>query len=173
MSMTFEQLQTLIEQTMLGLAETNKSLSRLEESLEETKAISDQNSRDLRETRIISDQNSRDLRETRIISDQNSRDLRETRIISDQNSRDLRETRAIVDSNARAIEATNNSLDVKFNQIADAVIRGQDRLEKLERRDRRFQAEIRGLRIETRRMLERWLGEPFTDNPDLDDENEE
>ncbi len=82
----------------------------------------------------------------------------------------LVETKAIADSNARAIEATNNSLNAKFDQIANAVIRGQDRLERLERRDRRYQAEIRGLRIETRRMLERWLGEPFTDDPDLDND---
>ena len=79
-------------------------------------------------------------------------------------------TEKIVESNARAIQATNNSLDAKFNQIADAVIRGQDRLERLERRDRRVDKEIRGLRIETRRMLERWLGEPFTDDPDLEDD---
>ena len=79
-------------------------------------------------------------------------------------------TEAIANSNARAIEANNNALDAKFNQIADAVIRSQDRLERLERRDRRYQAEIRGLRIETRRILERWLGEPFTDDPDSDEE---
>lgn len=84
----------------------------------------------------------------------------------------LDRTEAIANSNARAIEATNNNLDAKFNQIADAVIRSQDRLERLERRDRRYQAEIRGLRIETRRILERWLGEPFTDDPDLEDEDE-
>jgi septal ring factor EnvC (AmiA/AmiB activator) len=110
MSMTFEQLQSLIEQTMIGLAETNKSLNRVE---------------------------------------------------------------AIAESNARAIEATANKLDEKFNQIADAVIRGQDRLERLERRDRRVDKEIRGLRIETRRILERWLGEPFQDDPDLDDDEPE
>jgi len=82
----------------------------------------------------------------------------------------LDRTEAIANSNARAIEANNNALDAKFNQIADAVIRSQDRLERLERRDRRYQAEIRGLRIETRRILERWLGEPFTDDPDSDEE---
>lgn len=82
----------------------------------------------------------------------------------------LDRTEAIANSNARAIEATNNALDAKFNQIADAVIRSQDRLERIERRDRRYQAEIRGLRIETRRILERWLGEPFTDDPDSDEE---
>jgi predicted nuclease with TOPRIM domain len=79
----------------------------------------------------------------------------------------------IAESNVRAIEATNNQLDMKFNQIADAVIRAQDRLERLERRDKQFFLEIRGLRVETRCMLERWLGEPFTDDPDLDDEDEE
>lgn len=82
----------------------------------------------------------------------------------------LDRTEAIANSNARAIEATNNALDAKFNQIADAVIRSQDRLERIERRDRHYQAEIRGLRIETRRILERWLGEPFTDDPDSDEE---
>ncbi|OYQ67218.1 hypothetical protein B9G53_02375 [Pseudanabaena sp. SR411] len=52
-------------------------------------------------------------------------------ILSERNSQsisrleqELRETRSIVDSNARAIQATNNALDAKFNQIADAVIRG-------------------------------------------------
>jgi septation ring formation regulator EzrA len=84
----------------------------------------------------------------------------------------LVETKAIADSNARAIQATANKLDEKFDQIANAVIRGQDRLERLERRDRRVDKEIRGLRIETRRILERWLGEPFPDDPDLDDEDE-
>jgi chromosome segregation ATPase len=90
----------------------------------------------------------------------------------DRTESSLERTEAIANSNARAIEATNNALDTKFNQIADAVIRGQDRLERLERRDRRYQAEIRGLRIETRRILERWLGEPFTDDPDLDDDED-
>ncbi|WP_434684855.1 hypothetical protein [Pseudanabaena minima] len=101
-------------------------------------------------------------------------------ILSERNSQsisrleqELRETRSIVDSNARAIQATNNALEAKFNQIADAVIRGQDRLERLERRDTKVDKEIRGLRIETRRMLERWLGEPFTDDPDFDDDDTE
>ena len=84
----------------------------------------------------------------------------------------LVETKAIADSNARAIQATANKLDEKFDQIANAVIRSQDRLERLERRDRRINKEIRGLRVETRRILERWLGEPFPDDPDLDDEDE-
>ncbi|OYQ67574.1 hypothetical protein B9G53_01070 [Pseudanabaena sp. SR411] len=106
--------------------------------------------------------------------------LERTAILTERNSeaivrveQELRETRSIVDSNARAIQATNNALDAKFNQIADAVIRGQDRLERLERRDRRVDKEIRGLRIETRRMLERWLGEPFPDDPDLDEDDTE
>ncbi len=105
--------------------------------------------------------------------------LANTMLLTQRNSeaiskleQELRETRSIVDSNARSIQATNNALDTKFNQIADAVIRGQDRLERLERRDRRVDKEIRGLRIETRRILERWLGSPFPDDPDLDDEVE-
>ena len=106
--------------------------------------------------------------------------LERTAVLTERNSeaivrleQELRETRSIVDSNARAIQATNNALDAKFNQIADAVIRGQDRLERLERRDRKIDKEIRGLRIETRRMLERWLGEPFPDDPDLDEDDTE
>lgn len=106
--------------------------------------------------------------------------LERTAVLTERNSeasvrleQELRETRSIVDSNARAIQATNNVLDAKFNQIADAVIGGQDRLERLERRDRKVDKEIRGLRIETRRILERWLGEPFPDDPDLDDDDTE
>jgi septal ring factor EnvC (AmiA/AmiB activator) len=109
MSMTFEQLQSLVEQTMIGLAETNKALNRVE---------------------------------------------------------------AIAESNARAIEATANKLNEKFDQIANAVIRDQDMITKLDRRYRKQQAEIKGLRLETRRILERWLGEPFPDDPDLDDDDE-
>lgn len=108
MSMTFEQLQELLTQTALGLAETNKSLSRVE---------------------------------------------------------------AIAESNARAIEATANKLDEKFDQIANAVIRDQDRIRKLDQRYRKQQAEIKGLRLETRRILERWFGEPFPDDPDLDEDD--
>ena len=93
------------------------------------------------------------------------REMSETRVVVDRTSDNLTRIEAIVESNARAIEATNNSLDSKFNQFADAIIRGQDRLEKLE-------VEIRGLRIETRRILERWLGEPFTDDPDNTTENQ-
>jgi hypothetical protein len=77
---------------------------------------------------------------------------------------------AIAKSNARAIQSTANKLDEKFDQIANAVIRRQDRLERLERRDRKVDKEIRGLRIETRRILECWLGEPFPDDPDLDED---
>jgi hypothetical protein len=123
MSMTFEQLQSLVEQTAIGLAETNKALSRVE-------------------------------------------------VIVEENSRALNRVEAIAESNARAIQATANKLDEKFDQIANAVIRSQDRLERLERRDRRINKEIRGLRVETRRILERWLGEPFPDDPDLDEEDE-
>jgi septal ring factor EnvC (AmiA/AmiB activator) len=124
MSMTFEQLQSLVEQTMIGLAETNKALAETNKALAET-------------------------------------------------NMSLNRVEMIAESNARAIEATANKLDEKFDQIANAVIRSQDRLERLERRDRKVDKEIRGLRIETRRMLERWLGEPFTDDPDLDDDEPE
>lgn len=89
----------------------------------------------------------------------NEAEQNETRLIVDRTSENLTRIEAIVESNARAIQATNNSLEAKFNQLADALIQGQDRLETLE-------VEIKGLRIETRRILERWLGEPFTDNPD-------
>jgi hypothetical protein len=82
----------------------------------------------------------------------------------------LVETKAIADSNARAIQATANKLDEKFDQIANAIIRDQDRIRKLDQRYRKQQAEIKGLRLETRRILERWLGEPFPDDPDLEDE---
>ena len=105
------------------------------------------------------------LARTTILTERNSESI-------DRLERSIEDTREVANSNARAIEATNNSLNAKFEQIADATIRSQDRLEKLERRDKRVQAEIRGLRIETRRMLERWLGEPFPDDPDLDDEDE-
>jgi type I site-specific restriction endonuclease len=84
----------------------------------------------------------------------------------------LTRVEAIAESNARAIEATANKLDEKFDQIANAVIRDQDMITKLDRRYRKQQAEIKGLRLETRRILERWLGEPFPDDPDLDDEPE-
>ncbi|MCY7331285.1 MAG: hypothetical protein LH649_01210 [Pseudanabaena sp. CAN_BIN31] len=97
----------------------------------------------------------------------------ETRAIVDRTSENLTRIEAIVESNARAIEATNNSLNAKFDQMVTATIRSQDRLERLERRDKKYDREIKGLRIETRRMLERWLGEPFTDDPDDDSDNNE
>ena len=109
---------------------------------------------------------------TETLIEETNKALSRIEAIAEENSKWLTETKTLIDSNARAIEATNNSLNAKFEQIANAVINGQDRLERLERRDKRIDKEIRGLRIETRRMLERWLGEPFTDNPDLDDEDE-
>jgi len=96
--MTFEQLQSLMEQTMLGLAATNRELSE-----------------------------------------------------------------------TRAIEATDNSLNTKFEQLANAIIRNEDRSQRAERKYQRQQAEIRGLRVETRRILEHFIGESFPDDPDLDD----
>lgn len=85
----------------------------------------------------------------------------------------LVETKTIADSNARAIQVTANKLDEKFDQIANAIIRDQDRIRKLDQRYRKQQAEIKGLRLETRRILERWLGEPFPDDPDLEDDEPE
>ena len=79
----------------------------------------------------------------------------------------------IADSNTRAIQVTANKLDEKFDQIANAIIRDQDRIRKLDQRYRKQQAEIKGLRLETRRILERCLGEPFPDDPDLEDDEPE
>jgi len=101
------------------------------------------------------------------------REISETRAIVDRTSDNLTRIEAIVESNARAIQATANKLDEKFDQIANAVIRDQDRIRKLDQRYRKQQAEIKGLRIETRRILERWLGEPFPDDPDLEDDEPE
>ncbi|WP_199301957.1 hypothetical protein [Pseudanabaena cinerea] len=115
MSMTFEQMQELLTQTAMGLAETNKALADTNKALNRVEAIAE--------------------------------------------------------SNARAIQATANKLDEKFDQIANAIIRDQEMITKLDRRYRKQQAEIKGLRLETRRILERWLGEPFPDDPDLDDED--
>ncbi len=106
-----------------------------------------------------------------ILSERNTQSISRLETSLTRLESSLVETKAIADSNARAIQATANKLDEKFDQIANAVIRSQDRLERLERRDKRVDKEIRGLRIETRRMLERWLGEPFTDDPDLDDDD--
>ncbi len=109
---------------------------------------------------------------TETLIEETNKSLSRIEAIAEENSKWFTATKTLIDSNARAIEATNNSLNAKFEQIANAVIKGQDRLERLERRDKRVDKEILGLRIETRRILERWLGEPFTDNPDLDDEDE-
>ncbi len=109
---------------------------------------------------------------TEALIEATNRGLSRVEAIVEENSKWFAETKLLVESNARAIEATNNSLNAKFEQIANATIKSQDRLEKLERRDKRVQAEIRGLRIETRRMLERWLGEAFTDDPDLEDDED-
>ena len=89
--------------------------------------------------------------------------------VLEETNKSLSRAEAIAESNARAIEATANKLDEKFDQIANAVIRDQDMIRKLDRRYRKQQAEIKGLRLETRRILERWLGEPFPDDPDLND----
>lgn len=107
-----------------------------------------------------------------ILSERNTQTISrlEDSLIKLENS--IEETKSIADSNARAIQATANKLDEKFDQIANAVIRDQDRIRKLDQRYRRQQAEIKGLRLETRRILERWLGEPFPDDPDLDDDDD-
>jgi len=100
------------------------------------------------------------------------REMSETRVIVDRTSDNLTRIEAIVESNARAIQATANKLDEKFDLIGEAVLRNQETIMKLDRRYRKQQAEIKGLRLETRRILERWLGEPFPDDPDLEDEPE-
>lgn len=83
---------------------------------------------------------------------------------------------ALVESNARAIEATANetailkeaerSLFASQERLTIAMIGLADTVAEYNQRMERTQTEIRGLRIETRCILERWLGEPFTDNPD-------
>ncbi|MEI6064776.1 MAG: hypothetical protein WCQ26_09310, partial [Pseudanabaena sp. ELA748] len=90
----------------------------------------------------------------------------------------LERTEEIVRSNARAIEANSNDM-ASLKEAERALFASQERLttaliglsdtmgEVIQRMDR-TQAEIRGLRTETRRILERWLGEPFTDDPDTD-----
>lgn len=109
---------------------------------------------------------------TEALIEETNKGLSRVEAIVEENSKWFTETKLLIESNARAIEATNNNLEAKFDQIANAVIRSQDSLERLERRDRRVDKEIRGLRLETRRILERWLGEPFPDDPDLDDDDE-
>jgi chromosome segregation ATPase len=141
MTMTFEQMQEILARTTILTERNAESITRLESSVA-----------------------------------QNSIDLRETRAIVEQNARDLRETRAIADSNARAIEATANetallkeaerSLFASQQQLTVAMIGLADTVAECNQRMDRTQAEIRGLRVETRRILERWLGEPFTDDPD-------
>ncbi len=118
------------------------------------------------------------LAQTLEITNRNSRAIAETRDIADQNTRDIRETRMIADSNARAIEANANetallkeaerSLFASQERLTIAMIGLADTVAEYNQRMDRTQAEIRGLRIETRRILERWLGEPFTDDPDVD-----
>ena len=65
-----------------------------------------------------------------------------------------------------------STLEEKFKKIAEFTAESPEVLKRMEERDRRVDREIRELRIETRRILERWLGEPFTDDPDSDDEPE-
>lgn len=65
------------------------------------------------------------------------------------------------------------TLEEKFKKIAESTAKSLETSKHMEERDRRIDAEIRQLRIETRWMLERWLGEPFTDDPDLDDDEPE
>jgi hypothetical protein len=118
------------------------------------------------------------LAQTLEITNRNSRAIAETRDIADQNTRDIRETRMIADSNARAIEANANetallkeaerSLFASQERLTIAMIGLADTVAEYNQRMDRTQTEIRGLRIETRRILERWLGEPFTDDPDVD-----
>jgi hypothetical protein len=113
------------------------------------------------------------LAETNKALAETNKALSRVEAIVEENSKSITRVEAIVESNARAIQATVNKLDEKFDQIANAVIRDQDMITKLDRRYRKQQAEIKGLRLETRRILERWLGEPFPDDPDLDDDNDE
>lgn len=99
--------------------------------------------------------------------------LAETNKALAETNKALNRVEAIAESNARAIEATANKLDEKFDQIANAIMRDQEMIMKLDRRYRKQQAEIKGLRVETRRMLERWLGEPIPDDPELDEDDPE
>jgi uncharacterized protein YoxC len=104
--------------------------------------------------------------------------LERTEAIAESNSRAIEATRDLANSNARSIEANSNDM-VSLKEAERALFTSQERLttaliglsdtmsEVIKRMDR-TQAEIRGLRTETRRILERWLGEPFTDDPDVD-----
>ena len=64
------------------------------------------------------------------------------------------------------------TLEEKFKKIAESTAKSIEMEKRMEARDRRVDAEIRQLRIETRQILERWLGEPFPDDPDLDNDLE-
>lgn len=104
--------------------------------------------------------------------------LERTEAIAESNSRAIEATRDLANSNARSIKANSNDM-VSLKEAERALFASQERLttaliglsdtmsEVIQRMDR-TQAEIRGLRTETRRILERWLGEPFTDDPDVD-----
>lgn len=117
-----------------------------------------------------------ELKATKEICDQNSIDIAATRAIAERNSIDIAATKAIADSNARAIEANANetallkeaerSLFASQERLTVALIGLADTVAECNQRMDKTQSEIRDLRIETRRILERWLGEPFTDDPD-------
>jgi|GEM_PF-1561499 len=131
---------------------------------------------ELKATKEICDQNSIDIAATRAIAERNSIDIAATRAIAERNSIDIAATKAIADSNARAIEANANetallkeaerSLFASQERLTVALIGLADTVAECNQRMDKTQSEIRGLRIETRRILERWLGEPFTDDPD-------
>ncbi len=104
--------------------------------------------------------------------------LERTEAIAESNSRAIEATRDLANSNARSIEANSNdmvslkeaerALFVSQERLTTALIGLSDTMSEVIQRMDRTQAEIRGLRTETRRILERWLGEPFTDDPDVD-----
>jgi chromosome segregation ATPase len=118
------------------------------------------------------------LERTEAIAESNSRAIEATRELANSNARSIEATRDLANSNARSIEANSNDM-VSLKEAQRALFASQERLttaliglsdtmsEVIQRMDR-TQAEIRGLRTETRRILERWLGEPFTDDPDVD-----
>jgi DNA repair ATPase RecN len=104
--------------------------------------------------------------------------LERTEAIAESNSRAIEATRDLANSNARSIEANSNdmvslkeaerALFASQERLTTALIRLSDTMSEVIQRMDRTQAEIRGLRTETRRILERWLGETFTDDPDVD-----
>ncbi|MEI6328068.1 MAG: hypothetical protein WCP16_02460 [Pseudanabaena sp. ELA645] len=118
---------------------------------------------------ILSERNTQSISRLETSLEETNKSLSRVEAVVEETNKSLSRVEAIAESNARAIEATANKLDEKFDQIANAVIRDQDMIRKLDRRYRKQQAEIKGLRLETRRILERWLGEPFPDDPDLND----